>query len=142
VCLCFFTKRPVFLIHPQAIRGSIIGDKDLGPSVAGQIAANCPEAKCGCSLETCLDGDIAKPYKTLWLLAGPCFIVIKSINGWLKLVGATVADKSVLKSTRNRMTICGILRIVDDQKIKPAIAVIIEEGGRRAPVRLLNSKAL
>src|SRR6476660_1162044 len=121
------------MIDPQLVGIPIIGNIDVEPSIVVEI-----------------DGDYSQSMAKLFVYAGSSRYVFKGSISFV--VKETIAGRAkhprraIVSRSRGGKTVRAIsnrkIGVVHNHQIKPAIAVVIEEGCTCAPARIVGSAFL
>src|SRR6185437_939555 len=132
-------ENAVLLINPQVIGFAIVGHEDVRPTIAIEVGAQHAERRTTRAFKPRRSGYVLKANPWRLAAVGTTEVVIKVSGDAGKAPGMAKIECAVKESARHR----GIVSdVVDNNEIEPAVAVVIHEGGRGSPARILQASLM
>src|SRR6266705_345367 len=126
-------KRPVLLVNPELIGITIVGDVNVCPAVTIKIGGDHTQSVAELFVHACADSDV---FKCTVAFVMKQAVAGRAKNAWCAIV--LRAGGGVTGGTVSR----GKIRVVHYHQIKPAIPIIVEEGGARPPAWIIRPSFL
>ena len=120
----FLLERAIPLVDPEVIGLAVVGDHDVGPAVAAEVAAEDAQAGTGGQCHADLDSDILETDGIRRDRPGAAQVAKKFRDGAEKRRRAAEVPPAIGTGTPARRV---VVEIVDDHEVEPAVTVVIEE---------------
>lgn len=120
----FLAEAPLAAAAPKLVGFTVVGYVEVEPAVPVVVERNHPEARAGGGGDPALEADVFE--------AAAAEVAEQRVGHRPKGVGSTIIAPA-RSGEAGRGLVETVVEVVGDVEVEPAVAVVIEEAGRRAP---------